>query len=90
MVDLIPIADSKLNESSTGDINFLLQKNDQVYVNIKKKNEVSATFSNQTQTFNNQTSTFETSGYKVIVTGYVAQVCVNFFLLATRALKIPR
>lgn len=75
MVDILPFADSKLNESSTGDINFLLQKNNPVFANIKKKNEVSATFSNQTQFFNNETSTLESSGYKVIITGYVAQVC---------------
>lgn len=74
MVDILPIADSNFNESSTGNINFLLQKNNPLFANIKKKNEISAVFSNQTQSFNNETSTFETTGYKVIITGYVAQV----------------
>lgn len=83
MVDILPFADSKRNESSTGDINFLLQKNNPVFANIKKKNAVSATFSNETQSFNNETLTLESAGYKVIITGYVAQV--GGILLAARA-----
>lgn len=74
MVDILPIADSKLNETSTGDINFLLQKSNPLFANIKKKNEISAIFSNQTQSFDNATSTFQSAGYKIIITGYVAQV----------------
>lgn len=74
MVDILPIADSKPNESSTGDINFLLQKSNPLFNNIKKKNEISAIFSNQTQDFDDTTSAFQSAGYKVIITGYVAQV----------------
>lgn len=80
MVDILPIADSKLNESSSGDINFLLQKSNPLFANIKKKNEISAIFSNQTQSFDNATSTFQSAGYKVIITGYVAQVTMEFAL----------
>lgn len=74
MIDSIKVADSKLNETSTGNINFYLQKNDPIYANIKKKNEVSAFFSNQTTRFNNETSQVEIIGNRVLITGYVAQV----------------
>lgn len=74
MIDSIQVADSKWNESSTGNINFYLQKNDPIYANIKKKNEVSALFSNETTQFNNETSQVETIGHRVLITGYVAQV----------------
>lgn len=74
MIDSIQVADSKWNESSTGYINFYLQKNDPIYANIKKKNEVSALFSNETTQFNNETSQVETIGHRVLITGYVAQV----------------
>lgn len=74
MIDSIQVADSKWNETSTGNVNFYLQKSDPLYANIKKKNEVSALFSNQTTQFNNETSQMETVGYRVLVTGFVAQV----------------
>lgn len=74
MIDLINVADSKFNETSTGNVDFYLQKNDPLYANIKKKNDVSALFSNQTTQFNNETSQMETTGYRVLVTGTVAQV----------------
>lgn len=77
MIDTIQIADSKWNESSTGDINFYMQKNDPIFANIKKKNEVSALFSNETTRFNNETSQFETIGHRVLITGFVAQVKLN-------------
>lgn len=74
MIDKINIADSKLNESSTGNVNFYLQKNDPLFANVKKKNVVSAIFSNETQQYNNETSQMETTGYRVLITGFVAQV----------------
>lgn len=74
MIDTLQVADSKWNASSTGNIDFYLQKNDPLYANIKKKNEGSALFSNQTTSFNNETSRMETVGYRVLITGYVAKV----------------
>ncbi|XP_031624507.1 uncharacterized protein LOC116341532 isoform X1 [Contarinia nasturtii] len=74
MIDLIQVADSKWNETSTGFVNFYLQKSDPIYENIKKKKEVSASFSNETTQFNNETSQMETVGYRVLVTGYVVQI----------------
>lgn len=74
MIDTVKVADSKLNESSTGVLNFYLQKNDPIYANIKKKNEVSAFLSNETTTFNNETSQYETTGHRVMITGFIAQV----------------
>lgn len=74
MINKINIADSKLNETSTGAVIFYLQKNDPIYANIKKKSPVSAFFSNETAQYNNETSQVETTGYRVFVTGFVAQV----------------
>lgn len=77
MIDVIQVADSKLNGSSTGNVNFYLQKNDPIFANIKKKNEVSALFSNETTQLNNETSQIETIGHRVLITGFVAQVNAN-------------
>lgn len=74
MVDSINIADSKWNESSTGNINFYLQKSDPLFANLKKKNAVSAIFSNETKRYNNETEQMDAVGYRVLVTGSVAQV----------------
>lgn len=74
MVDTIKVADSTLNGTSTGNVNFYLQKNDPIFANIKKKNEVSAFFSNETTQFNNETSQFETIGNRVMIAGFVSQV----------------
>lgn len=74
MIDSIQVADSKWNASSTGNVNFYLQKNDPIYANIKKKNEVSALFSNETTQVNNETSQVEKVGHRVLITGFVAQV----------------
>lgn len=74
MIDSIKVADSKWNETSTGDVNFFLQKSDPLFANIKKKNEVSAIFTNETTQFNNETQEIDTVGYRVLVTGSVAQV----------------
>lgn len=74
MIDSIQVADSKWNASSTGNVNFYLQKNDPIYANIKKKNEVSALFSNETIQMNNETSEVEKVGHRVLITGFVAQV----------------
>lgn len=74
MMNSIDVADSGLNESSTGYINFYLQKSNPIFANIKKKNEVSALFVNETRTFNNQTSEWETIMNKVLMIGAVAQV----------------
>lgn len=73
-IDSMQVADSKWNESSTGYVLFYLQKNDPLFANIKKKNEVSALFSNETKQFNDETSQMEIVGHRVLVTGYVAQV----------------
>lgn len=92
MIDSIKVADSKFNETSTGDVNFYLQKNDPLFANIKKKNSVSAMFSNETTQFNNETSQMETTGYRVLVTGMVAQVrkklCffMNKYMLISKSL----
>lgn len=74
MFDMIPVADSVFNATSTGDVKFFMQKSNPIFANIKKKNEVSATFSNQTENVDTETSTSTLVGYKVMVTGYVAQV----------------
>lgn len=74
MVDTIKVADSKWNETSTGDVNFYLQKSDPLFANIKKKNSVSAIFTNETTQFNNETQEVDTVGYRVLITGSVAQV----------------
>lgn len=74
VVDKFQVADSVLNESSTGHINFYIQKNNPVFANIKKKNEVSAMFSNETKQFNNETSEWEVNGNRIFITGYIAQV----------------
>lgn len=74
MFDTIPVADSVFNATSTGDVKFFMQKSNPIFANLKKKNEVSATFSNQTETFDSETSTTESTGYKVMIIGYVAQV----------------
>lgn len=74
MIDSIKVADSKWNETSTGDVNFYLQKSDPLFANIKKKNEVSAIFTNETTQYNNETQQIDTVGYRVLVTGSVAQV----------------
>lgn len=74
IIDSINVADSKWNESSTGDVNFYMQKSDPLFANIKKKNEVSAIFSNETTQYNNETQQIDTVGYRVLVTGSVAQV----------------
>lgn len=74
MIDSVKVADSTINGSSTGYVNFYLQKNDKLFANIKKKNEVSAFFSNETTQFNNETSQYETIGNRVMITGYVSQV----------------
>lgn len=75
MIESMQVADSKWNESSTGHVSFYMQKSDPVFANIKKKNQVSALFSNETQQFNNETSQMEKTGYRVLITGFVAQVC---------------
>lgn len=77
MIDSVKVADSTINGSSTGYVNFYLQKNDKLFANIKKKNEVSAFFSNETTQFNNETSQYETIGNRVMITGYVSQVKWN-------------
>lgn len=77
MVDTIDVADSKWNASSTGDINFYLQKSDPLFVNLKKKNAVSVIFSNETTKYNNETEQVDTVGYRVLVTGSVAQIPPN-------------
>lgn len=74
MIDTVNVADSKLNETSTGEVFFYLQKNDPIFANIKKKNPVTAIFSNETTQFNNETSEMESSGFQVLITGFVAQV----------------
>lgn len=74
VIDKFQVSDSVLNESSTGHINFYLQKNNPVFINIKKKNEVSAMFSNETKQFNNETSEWEVIGNRIFVTGYIGQV----------------
>lgn len=73
------MADSPINGSSTGDITFYLQKSEPMYANIVKKNEVSAMFINETKEFNNATSEWDTIQNKVLITGYVAQVCGGTF-----------
>lgn len=78
MVDSINVGDSKWNESSTGDINFYLQKSDPLFANIKKKNLVSVFFSNETTKYNNETEQVDTVGYRVLVTGSVSQVKNDF------------
>lgn len=77
VIDKFQVADSEFNASSTGDINFYLQKNKPFFANIKKKNEVTAMFTNETKLFNNETSEWEPSGHRVFITGFVAQVCIN-------------
>lgn len=74
VIDKFQVADSVLNESSTGHINFFIQKDNPVFANIKKKNEVSAMFSNETKQFNNETSVWEVNGNRIFIVGYVAQV----------------
>lgn len=81
IIDKFQVADSEWNATSTGDVNFYLQKNNPVFANIKKKNEVSAMFSNETRIFNNETSEWETSGKRVFLTGFVAQVFFYFHLI---------
>lgn len=82
VIDKFQVADSEWNTTSTGDINFYLQKNNPVFANIKKKNEVSAMFSNETRLYNNETEQWEPTGHRVFITGFVAQVCLkrNFIL----------
>lgn len=77
MIDSMKVADSKWNETSTGDVNFYLQKSDSLFANIKKKNTVSAIFSNETTQYNDETSQIEMVGYRVLVTGSVGQVIIE-------------
>lgn len=90
MVDSLDVADSKWNESSTGNINFYLQKSDPLFANIKKKNAVSVIFSNETTQYNNETAQIDTLGYRVLITGSVAQVKCLRTLNFIRPFRINR
>lgn len=71
MVTRVSVADSTLNGSSTGDVYFCLSKTEQFYYDLRRKNKLTAFFTNETT---QELPVPDVSGNYVYIIGYVAQV----------------
>lgn len=80
MVTKILVADSENNSTSTGNIYFCLSKAEPIFYDLRRKNKLTAFFSNETN-YNGPLSDVSTN--YVYIIGYIAQVTYQINLNIT-------